>query len=229
VDAFKLYFPFSTIFFSMVFPAHSGLRPLFQFRNHFSQTIRLLGRVISPSQGRDLNTGQHKDRINAYTHQNIRALAGIRNYDPRVLADEDSSCFRLRGWLLWPAQHNFYFPTNTGKCYHGETSTEKFWPIVMFWTSHAPNTKIRFLLRRLSVCMYIWMAGYMFASLAHEQWDVFCSYSVFKNLFTSFPCSEYHHFRSKNRGPWDELPNTKWKFSRKRLYWFSFNFTDLLR
>jgi hypothetical protein len=35
-------------FFSMALPDHSGLRPLIQFRNHFSQTVGLLGRVISP-------------------------------------------------------------------------------------------------------------------------------------------------------------------------------------
>jgi hypothetical protein len=57
------------IFFSMALPAQSGPRPLIQFRNHFSQTVGLLGRVIRPSQGRYLNTGQHKQRINAYTHQ----------------------------------------------------------------------------------------------------------------------------------------------------------------
>jgi hypothetical protein len=56
-------------FFSMSLPAHSGPRLLIQFRNHFSQTVGLLGRVISPSQGRYLNIGQHKYRINPYTHQ----------------------------------------------------------------------------------------------------------------------------------------------------------------
>jgi hypothetical protein len=35
-------------FFSMALPAHSGPWPLIQFRNHFSQTTGLLGRVISP-------------------------------------------------------------------------------------------------------------------------------------------------------------------------------------
>jgi hypothetical protein len=35
----------------------------------YSETVELLGRVISPSQGRYLNTGEHKHRINAYTHQ----------------------------------------------------------------------------------------------------------------------------------------------------------------
>jgi hypothetical protein len=33
----------------------------------YSQLVGPLGRVISPSQGRYLNTGQHKHRINTYT------------------------------------------------------------------------------------------------------------------------------------------------------------------
>jgi hypothetical protein len=44
---------------SVVFSVHSGPWPLIQFRNHFLQTVGLLGRVISPSQGRYVNTGQH--------------------------------------------------------------------------------------------------------------------------------------------------------------------------
>jgi hypothetical protein len=56
-------------FFLMALPAHSGPRPLFQFRNQFSHTVGLPGRVISPSQGRYLQTEQHKHKINAYTHQ----------------------------------------------------------------------------------------------------------------------------------------------------------------
>jgi hypothetical protein len=38
----------------MASPAHSVPRLLIQFRNHFSQTVGRLGRVISPSQGRYL-------------------------------------------------------------------------------------------------------------------------------------------------------------------------------
>jgi hypothetical protein len=53
----------------MALPAHSGPWPLIQFRNHFSQTAGLLGRVISSSQGLYVNTGQHNHRINAYTLQ----------------------------------------------------------------------------------------------------------------------------------------------------------------
>jgi hypothetical protein len=80
----------------MALPAHSGPRPLIQFRNHSSQAVGPLGRVISPSQGRYLHTGQHKHRINAHT--DIHALSGIRDYDPSVRASEDSSCLRPRGY-----------------------------------------------------------------------------------------------------------------------------------
>jgi hypothetical protein len=65
----------------MALPVHWGPRPLIQFRNHFSQTAGLLGRVISPSQGRYLNTGQHQHRINAYTHTEYPCLEW--NSNPR--------------------------------------------------------------------------------------------------------------------------------------------------
>jgi hypothetical protein len=85
-------------FFTMALPAYSGPRPLIQFRNHFSQTVGLLGRVISPLQGRYLLTGQHTHthRINAHT--NIHAMNGIRTHDPRVRSREDSSYLRPRGY-----------------------------------------------------------------------------------------------------------------------------------
>jgi hypothetical protein len=35
----------------------------------YTQSVGLLGRVIGPSQGLYLNTGQHKHRIDAHTHQ----------------------------------------------------------------------------------------------------------------------------------------------------------------
>jgi hypothetical protein len=61
-----------------------GPWPLLQFRNHFAQTVGLLGQVISPSQGLYLHTGQHKHRIN--THTDMHALSGIRTHDPSVRA-----------------------------------------------------------------------------------------------------------------------------------------------
>jgi hypothetical protein len=72
-------------FLSVSLPAHSGRRPLIQFRNHFSQTVGLLGRVISPSQDLYLNTGQHKHRINGYTHQTC--MPRVR-FEPTIPASE---------------------------------------------------------------------------------------------------------------------------------------------
>jgi hypothetical protein len=59
------------------------------------QTVGLLGRGISPSQGCYLHTGQHKHKINAHT--NIHAFSGIRTHDPSLQAGEDCSCLRPRG------------------------------------------------------------------------------------------------------------------------------------
>jgi hypothetical protein len=65
------------IFFSTALPAYSGPRTLIQFRNHFSQRVGHLERVISPSKGHYLNTGQHKHRINSYTHQTSMTRVGF--------------------------------------------------------------------------------------------------------------------------------------------------------
>jgi hypothetical protein len=72
-----------------------GPRIFFSFVIFFTQTVGLLGRVISPSQGRYLHTEQHKHRINAHTDNH--ALSGIRIHDPSNRASEDSSCLRQRG------------------------------------------------------------------------------------------------------------------------------------
>jgi hypothetical protein len=48
----------------------------------FPQTVGHLGRVISPSQGRYLNIGQHKHRINAYTHQTSVPWVGFETTIP---------------------------------------------------------------------------------------------------------------------------------------------------
>jgi hypothetical protein len=81
--------------FPMALPVHSEPWPVYSFRNNFSQMVGLLGRVISPSRGRYLNTGQHKHKL---THTDIHASSGIRTHDPSVLASEDTSCLRLRGY-----------------------------------------------------------------------------------------------------------------------------------
>jgi hypothetical protein len=88
-----------------------GPWPLLQFRNiFFLQTVGLFGRVISPSQGRYLHTGQHKHKINA--HINIHALSGIRSHDPSFRGSEDSSCLFFL-FVRW----------DVGYCGH-------YWPII---------------------------------------------------------------------------------------------------
>jgi hypothetical protein len=67
-----------------------------QFLDH-SQSVGLLGQVISSSQGLYLNTGQHKHR-KTHTHtSNIQALSEIRTHDPSFRASKDSACLRPRG------------------------------------------------------------------------------------------------------------------------------------
>jgi hypothetical protein len=51
--------------------------------------------VIRPSQGRYLNTGQHKHRTNVHT--DIHALIGMRTHDSSVRGNEDSSCLTPLG------------------------------------------------------------------------------------------------------------------------------------
>jgi hypothetical protein len=62
----------------------------------YTQSVGLLGRGISPSQGLYLYTEQHKHRINSH-NTDIHALSGIRTHDPRIRASEDSSCLRPSG------------------------------------------------------------------------------------------------------------------------------------
>jgi hypothetical protein len=58
------YYSISLFFHWLYSPC--GPWPLFSFLIN-SHLVGLLGRVISPSQGLYLNTGQHKHRINTYT------------------------------------------------------------------------------------------------------------------------------------------------------------------
>jgi hypothetical protein len=76
---------FCTLCSYCYYPAHSGPRTLIQFRNHFSQTVGLLGRVISPSQGRYLHTEQHKHGMNVYTYQISMPWVG---FEPTIPASE---------------------------------------------------------------------------------------------------------------------------------------------
>jgi hypothetical protein len=84
-------------FFQWLFQPIQGPGLLIQFRNNFSQTVGLLGRAISSSQGLYPHTEQHKQNKRIHT-PNIHALRGIRTHDFSVRANEDSSSLRPRGY-----------------------------------------------------------------------------------------------------------------------------------
>jgi hypothetical protein len=62
------------IFVFMVLQPFVGPWPLFQFLNLLTQSVGLLGRGISRSQGRYLQTGQHKQKIKTLRHAWIHVL-----------------------------------------------------------------------------------------------------------------------------------------------------------
>jgi hypothetical protein len=61
----------------------------------YTQSVGLLGRGISQSQGRYLHEEQHKHRRNAHTDTHVSS--GLRTHDPSVRADEGSSFLIPRG------------------------------------------------------------------------------------------------------------------------------------
>jgi hypothetical protein len=73
-----------SIYLSMALQPFVELWPLISYT-----LVGLLGRGISPSQGRYLHTEQ--------THTDIHALSAIRTHDHSVQTREDSSCLRPRG------------------------------------------------------------------------------------------------------------------------------------
>jgi hypothetical protein len=79
-----------TFIFSMALAAQSGPWPLIQFHNHFSQTVGLLGRVIRSPQDRYLITGQHKNRINAYTQKTFMPRVP---FEPMITASKRAKTF----------------------------------------------------------------------------------------------------------------------------------------
>jgi hypothetical protein len=78
--------------FSPLIPYSYGVE-VFNFPWIYTQSVGLLGRVIGPSQGHYLNTGQHKQKKRIHT-PNIHAVSGIRTHHHSVRASEDSSCLR---------------------------------------------------------------------------------------------------------------------------------------
>jgi hypothetical protein len=71
--------------FQRFFQPIQGPGLLFGYIITFTETVGLLGRVISQSQGRYLHTGQHKHRINAYIHQTPMPWVG---FEPTIPTSE---------------------------------------------------------------------------------------------------------------------------------------------
>jgi hypothetical protein len=69
-------------FFHWLYSPPWALAYAFQFHDHLLR-VRLLGRMISQSQGLYLNTGQHKHRINTYTYQTSMPCVG---FEPTIPA-----------------------------------------------------------------------------------------------------------------------------------------------
>jgi hypothetical protein len=75
------------------------------------QTVGLLGRVISSSQGLYLNTGKHKHRKNTYTHQTSMLCVGFK---PTIPAPERAKTVHSLGCSATvtgriPLLHHIYF------------------------------------------------------------------------------------------------------------------------
>jgi hypothetical protein len=98
------------VFFFLVAPTHLGACSRFwsiglflQFLNQ-GQSVGLLGRVISSSQGLYLYTNTEK-HTHTYTNTNIHALSGIRTHGPGFRASEDSARLRpVTGYILCSVQ-----------------------------------------------------------------------------------------------------------------------------
>jgi hypothetical protein len=88
------------IFFSLALQPRWALVSAFAVSWSFLQTVGLLGRVISSSQGRYLRTGQHKHRIN--THNIYPCLMWDSNPQSQLPSERWQLMYKTAR-LLWPA------------------------------------------------------------------------------------------------------------------------------
>jgi hypothetical protein len=92
-----------TFFFLWRYSPNSGLGlPPWNFPYHYGlldlrQSVKLLGRMISSSQGLYLYTNTEKTHTHTQT-PNIHALSGIWTHYSGFRASEDSACFRPLGY-----------------------------------------------------------------------------------------------------------------------------------
>jgi hypothetical protein len=98
---------------SMAYSPLLGPGLVFSFLIFFGQSVDFLGRVIIPTQGRYLHTGQNKHRINPHT--DMPTLSVVRTHEPSLRPRKDSSCLRPCG------QSNRLFLHRYTRCGNKET------------------------------------------------------------------------------------------------------------
>jgi hypothetical protein len=81
-----------SIYLSTDLQSLSALVAFFSFLIH-TQSVGLLGRGMSPSQGRYLYRATQTQNIN---HTDVHVSSGIWTHDPSLRAGEDGSCLRPR-------------------------------------------------------------------------------------------------------------------------------------
>jgi hypothetical protein len=94
-----------SLYLSMALQSFCWTFAAFSVSWSFTQSVGLLGRGISQSQGRYLNTGQQKHRL----HTGIHASSEIRTHDPSAWPGEGSSCLRPRDHCDRRLCNNFDF------------------------------------------------------------------------------------------------------------------------
>jgi hypothetical protein len=102
------------------------------------QTLELLGRVISSSQGLYLNTGQHKHRINTYTHQTSMPCVG---FEPTIPASERAKTVHVLDRSA----------TVTGSINIKDKEFLKSWPTISF-----PRTLISVVRKICTTVFWFW-------------------------------------------------------------------------
>jgi hypothetical protein len=112
------------LFFSSVplVYSYTGDEVLLSFFLIISQTVGLLGRVIGPSQGRYLNTGQHKHRK---THTYTKHPCPEWNSNPRSRQpSEQRQCMPKTARLPWPAVCTIPMLNCASWLFSGDVSSE---------------------------------------------------------------------------------------------------------
>jgi hypothetical protein len=107
----------------------------------YTQSVGLLGRGISPSQGLWLHKEEHKHRMKAGS-TDISDLSEIRTHDHSVRASENSSCLRPRG-----------------HCDQRTTMSKYVKLCAEMGHKHANKFHVKYCLHKIIIYIYYWSKG----------------------------------------------------------------------